>query len=135
MPRTEEKILSLAGELVQNEKGFEKISLPDGADSVVKAIYKETSGKGYVAYLVTSTQWVARETETLVYVDRFGKISDIKVLTWTVGHGIDYTEDFTGAFIGMSKADFAALFPDDIDRYINYKSPCIEELYRMCGLM
>lgn len=106
MPRTEEKILSLAGELVQNEKGFEKISLPDGADSVVKAIYKETSGKGYVAYLVTSTQWVARETETLVYVDRFGKISDIKVLTWTVGHGIDYTEDFTGAFIGMSKADF-----------------------------
>ncbi|MBQ7321689.1 MAG: GrpB family protein [Clostridia bacterium] len=28
----------------------------------------------------------------------------------------------------------AQLFPDDIDGYIAYKSPCIEELYRMCGL-
>ena len=33
------------------------------------------------------------------------------------------------------KETAAALFPDDIDGYINYKSPCIEELYRMCGLM
>ena len=28
----------------------------------------------------------------------------------------------------------AKLFPDSIDRYIEYKSPCIEELYRECGL-
>ena len=28
----------------------------------------------------------------------------------------------------------AELFPDDIDRYIEYKSPCIEELYRLCGI-
>jgi len=28
----------------------------------------------------------------------------------------------------------AALFPDDIDQYIEYKSPCIEELYSLCGL-
>ena len=26
------------------------------------------------------------------------------------------------------------LFPDSIDQYIEYKSPCIEELYRECGL-
>lgn len=26
------------------------------------------------------------------------------------------------------------LFPDDIDKYIEYKSPCIEKLYEMCGL-
>ena len=31
--------------------------------------------------------------------------------------------------------EFAArLFPEDIDKYIGYKSPCIEELYIMCGL-
>ena len=29
----------------------------------------------------------------------------------------------------------ARLFPDDIDQYIQYKSPCIEELYGLCGLM
>ena len=28
----------------------------------------------------------------------------------------------------------ARLFPNDIDNYIEYKSPCIEELYKMCGL-
>ena len=32
------------------------------------------------------------------------------------------------------KETAAKLFPDDIDRYIEYKSPCIEELYGMCGL-
>lgn len=28
----------------------------------------------------------------------------------------------------------AKLFPDSIDQYIEYKSPCIEELYKECGL-
>lgn len=32
------------------------------------------------------------------------------------------------------KETAARLFPNDIDRYIEYKSPCIEELYRQCGL-
>ena len=32
------------------------------------------------------------------------------------------------------KQTAAELFPNDIDKYIEYKSPCIEELYRMCGL-
>ena len=33
------------------------------------------------------------------------------------------------------KEKAAQLFPDDIDQYIQYKSPCIEELYRKCGLI
>ena len=32
------------------------------------------------------------------------------------------------------KEEAARLFPDDIDKYIEYKSPCIEELYAACGL-
>ena len=32
------------------------------------------------------------------------------------------------------KETAARLYPDDIDRYIAYKSPCIEELYAQCGL-
>ena len=32
------------------------------------------------------------------------------------------------------KETAAQLFPDNIDQYIAYKSPCIEELYVMCGL-
>ena len=33
------------------------------------------------------------------------------------------------------KETAARLFPNDIDKYIEYKSPCIEELYRQCGLI
>ena len=32
------------------------------------------------------------------------------------------------------KETAAQLFPDSIEKYIAYKSPCIEELYAMCGL-
>jgi len=32
------------------------------------------------------------------------------------------------------KEKASALFPDDIDKYIEYKTPCIEKLYSMCGL-
>ena len=32
------------------------------------------------------------------------------------------------------KETAAQLFPDGIDQYIEYKSPCIEELYKECGL-
>ena len=33
------------------------------------------------------------------------------------------------------KENAAQLFPDDIDKYIQYKSPYIQELYRLCGLV
>ena len=35
---------------------------------------------------------------------------------------------------GSVKETAAQLFPNDIDKYIEYKSPCIEELYKSCGL-
>lgn len=33
------------------------------------------------------------------------------------------------------KETAAKLFPDNIEKYIEYKSPCIEELYKRCGLI
>ena len=38
------------------------------------------------------------------------------------------------AVYSQVKEQAAALFPEDIDGYIRYKSPCIQELYRRCGL-
>ena len=35
---------------------------------------------------------------------------------------------------GEVKEMAAQLFPDDIEKYIEYKAPCIEELYEICGL-
>ncbi len=34
----------------------------------------------------------------------------------------------------LVKETAAQLFPDDIEKYIVYKSPCIAELYKMCNL-
>lgn len=34
----------------------------------------------------------------------------------------------------LVKEEAAQLFPDDIDKYMEYKTPCIKELYKMCGL-
>ena len=36
---------------------------------------------------------------------------------------------------GFVKETAAKLYPDDMDKYIQYKSPCIEEIYAMCGLI
>lgn len=33
------------------------------------------------------------------------------------------------------KEEGAKLYPDSIEDYIAYKSPCIEEIYRLCGLL
>ena len=48
----------------------------------------------------------------------------------------DYLREHTEAIrkYSLVKEKAAGLFPDDIEKYIEYKSPCIEELYRMCGL-
>lgn len=35
---------------------------------------------------------------------------------------------------GAVKERAAQLFPNDINQYIAYKSPCIEEIYSICGL-
>ena len=34
----------------------------------------------------------------------------------------------------MVKENGAKLFPDNMDKYIEYKTPCIEEFYLLCGL-
>ena len=36
---------------------------------------------------------------------------------------------------GAVKEEGARLFPDDIEGYIAHKTPCIEDLYRQCGLI
>ena len=104
VPRSEEKILELADELVYNSRGFEKHTLPADAPSTLKALYKETSGKGYVAYVVTAGEYVAIATEALVHFNPDGVIEGMNLLTWTVGHGVS-AGDFAEGFVGKSADD------------------------------
>lgn len=36
---------------------------------------------------------------------------------------------------GKVKEEAAKLYPDDIEKYLEYKSPCIREIYALCGLI
>ena len=49
----------------------------------------------------------------------------------------DFLRQNTDAVIKYSsvKEMAAELFPNDIAKYMEYKAPCIEELYSMCGLL
>ena len=49
----------------------------------------------------------------------------------------DYLRNNPDAMLkyGSIKETAAKLFPDNIDKYIEYKSPCIQEIYRICGLL
>ena len=42
--------------------------------------------------------------------------------------------DMAAEKYSLIKEKAAELFPNDINGYIEYKSPCIEELYKECGL-
>jgi len=44
------------------------------------------------------------------------------------------THDEDKELYGKVKLESAKLYPNDIDKYLLAKSPCIEEIYRKCGL-
>lgn len=48
----------------------------------------------------------------------------------------DYLRNNSDSVLKYSKVkeEGAKLFPDSIDDYIKYKSPCIEEIYKKCGV-
>ena len=48
----------------------------------------------------------------------------------------DYLKNNRGAVkkYSLVKETAAILFPNEIEKYIDYKTPCIEELYMRCGL-
>ncbi len=100
--RTEKKILELADRIVPNSKGFVELEIPADAPETLKKLYKETSGKGYVAYIVTPGEYVAVATEGMVYFDTLGTIKDVDLLIWTVGHGVE-PGDFAEGFVGKTE--------------------------------
>ena len=99
--RTDAKLLQLVDEMVPNSKSFELVDIPEGAPEELKRIYEETSGKGYVAYIVTAGEYIEISSESLVYFDTEGNILDMNILVWNVGHGIGYG-DFNERFKGKN---------------------------------
>lgn len=95
----QEKIQALAGST------GEKLDLIDPPD-VLKALYKVDGG--YVAYTITSTKYVAKETEGLTFLDANGKVIKSDLITWTVGHGVKPGE-FANGFAGLENGNIGSV--------------------------
>ena len=74
--------------------------------------------------------WSAEDTDELIEIL---KKHNAKATIFAVGDWVEKNPEAVKKY-GSIKETAARLFPDNIDKYIEYKSPCIEELYEMCGL-
>lgn len=99
---TDAEIERLAYKATPHNELLERMELPADAPDTVKALFRLTSGRGYVVYTVTSTQYVKYETEAFTYTDINGKVMDVYLATWTVGHGISPSDDFVNSLNGKT---------------------------------
>ncbi len=101
LPKTDEQIKALAESYVGG--AVEELTLEEGAPSTLKRLYYHEASGSYVAYNITSTQWVPVETEGFVVINERGAIEKIDMLTWTVGHGVEPQESFVTSFVGKDR--------------------------------
>ncbi|MBE6634676.1 MAG: hypothetical protein E7617_00560 [Ruminococcaceae bacterium] len=117
LPRSNSELLGLAEQLMPNAQGFENVT-PEGS-KLLKRLYKDVGGNGYVAYLNTFAQYGGTlESETLIAIDNNGKIIAVKNLFWKVGHGPESNPpapneaevaEFFGDFVGKKERDLSSV--------------------------
>ena len=87
MPTPEDEVKALAAELVGDGAAFTDVT-PENTQ-LVRKIYKENSGLGYVVYTVSiSEQYGTVDTENLIYIGNDGAVRNIKKLTWSVSDAV-----------------------------------------------
>ena len=89
LARGEGEVLGLAADLVRNSNGFTRVELNGEYESLV-SLYRENSGKGYVAYVLvpSSTYKGTVESEALIYIGNDAKIKALNKLTWKTSDAI-----------------------------------------------
>ena len=117
LPRRDYELLALAKELMPEAESFENVTPADS--KLLKRLYMDTAGNGYVAYINTFAQYGGTlESETLISIDNNGKIIAVKNLFWKVGHGPESTPpapdeeaiaEFFGDFVGKKESDISSV--------------------------
>ncbi len=106
LPKTDEEILALAKELNTAFGELELFEI-DGINEFVKRIYKDKGGKGYFAYIVTSTEWNKHEAELGVAFDKDGKVTATKLLAWNLSPNYEHNDipgdDFAASLVGKDE--------------------------------
>ena len=99
--KSDAAIEDIAEEMLGAAVTLERVT-PEEKPATVKKLFRDTANGGYIAYVITSTQYVAVETEGVIAIDERGRITDVKLLNWTVGHGVDYTKAYLDSFVGKT---------------------------------
>ncbi len=103
LPKTDEEILALADELSPDFGELEAVKL-DGTSEFVKRLYRDKDGKGYFAYIVTSTEWNSHEAELAVCFDNNGKLTATRLLAWNLSPTYEHNnipgDDFVAGLVG-----------------------------------
>lgn len=107
--RTDEEVYNLAKALYDKDVELEGVYVYNPYVTTRK-VYKNAEDNTYVFYVATRTQDTPLETEALVMTDSKGTVLKIDLLTWTVGHGVDYTPEYLNSFIGINR-----YFTDDVE--------------------
>ena len=82
----EEKIFASARAYITDAEGFNPAMVTDKeAGKGVKRIYEETSGKGYVVFCQTATQYNPDETRFVLVLDAKYDIIGVDLWRWTTG--------------------------------------------------
>ena len=141
-------VVAIIPNLVKEMTGSdaEKLEL-ENAPETLGALYKVSGG--YVAYTVTSTQYVAVETEGLTWFDNNGKVIKSNLICWTVGHGIE-PGDFANGFAGLENGNIGSVdlvtgatgtaehYRDAVksasDHIITLADPLVKQIKDMTGL-
>ena len=106
LPKTNEEIKTLAEGYVGG--AVEEVQLTEDAPKTLKRLYYHRESDSFIAYNITSTKYVAVETEGFVVINSRGYIEKADLLTWTVGHGVPPTDTFDDSFIGKDKNSIIA---------------------------
>lgn len=76
---------------------------PTGLTYVRKLYENKTTGN-YIAYVVTIAAYGGGlETDGIVEMDKNGKILNVDMLTWTVGHDVECPDGYTDKYLGTDK--------------------------------
>ena len=113
---SEDEINQLAYRVIPYGEKLENMTLPENAPETVKKMYKLKSGRGYVFFVSTKTQYAPVETEAFVYTDINGRILEVDIISWIVGHGVyptdSYAEGLKGKTIEQLRGKGADLNPE-----------------------
>jgi len=97
-PKSDSEVIAIAGELIPGATGFTEDTETQKPYNLIK-LYKVEGEGGYAAYIVVPGAYVPVATEAVLYINNDGDIEGIRLLTWTVGHGVG-AGDFANRFIG-----------------------------------